>query len=187
MTHSKLRASRYVAFRLQVLMAWCAMSLFTFAASAPNLKLKDLRGKTQQLASLRGQIVVVNFWATWCAPCQQELPRLSQLAQQWAGKEVQFVAVSIDNRKDQEKIGPTLQRLRVAQTNNFSVWVGSSNYSLRAFGLGDMVPGTVVIDRRGRIVTRITGEARDNDIRSAVNWLLNGGVGSPPPTLVKRL
>ncbi|HUV97726.1 MAG TPA: TlpA disulfide reductase family protein, partial [Acidobacteriaceae bacterium] len=153
---------------------------------APNLKLKDLQGQTQQLSSLRGQIVVVNFWATWCAPCRQELPRLSQLAQQWAGKEVWFVAVSIDNRKDQGKIGPIVQRLRVAQTTNFSVWVGSSDYTLRAFGLGNMVPGTVVINRQGRIVTRIMGEARDDDIRSAVNWLLNGCMGNPPPTLVKR-
>lgn len=157
-----------------------------FAARAPNLDLKDLNGSSQKLSALRGQIVVVNFWATWCAPCQEELPRLAQLAQQWTGKDVRFVAVSIDDPRDQPKIEPMLERLHLAPEGSFAVWIGSSSYALRSFGLGDVVPGTVVIDRDGGIVTRIMGEARDDDIRSAVGWLLDGRAGNPPPNLIKR-
>jgi thiol-disulfide isomerase/thioredoxin len=153
---------------------------------APDLKLKDLQGQTQKLSALRGHIVVVNFWATWCGPCQQELPRLSQLAQDLAGKDVRFIAVSIDDPRDEAKIGPELQRLQIAPGPSFAVWIGSSSYTLAAFGLGNMVPGTVIIDPDGKIVARIMGEARDGDVRTAVDWLLDGRKGNPPPALVKR-
>jgi len=179
-----------VAAGLLVAAACCTITLPAFASRAPELRLKDLAGNAHKLSALRGQIVVVNFWATWCAPCQQELPRLWRLAQEWAGKDVRFVAVSIDEPRDESKIGPMLKRLDVISAADFAVWVGSSPYSLAAFGLGNTVPGTVVIDRDGRVVTRIKGEARDEDIRAAVLWLSNNRngdrEGNPPPALVKR-
>lgn len=164
----------------------CAWSLPGFAERAPGLSLKDLNGNKQKLSNLRGQIVVVNFWATWCGPCQEELPRLARLAQEWAGKDIRFVAVSLDEPKAQAGIVPLLARLQVKPSENFAVWIGSDSYTLRSFGLGEIVPGTVVIDRDGSIVTHIMGEAKDEDIRSAVEWLLNGRSGSPPPSTVKR-
>src|ERR1700757_3691801 len=81
-----------------------------YAKRAPSLELKDLSGHSQKLAALRGQIVVVNFWATWCGPCQEELPRLSKLAQSYSGKNVRFIAVSIDAAKDRAKIQPALEK-----------------------------------------------------------------------------
>jgi thiol-disulfide isomerase/thioredoxin len=180
------RAWRGEALGVAALLVWCALPLLASGRTAPELKLKDLRGQAQRLSALRGQIVVVNFWATWCGPCQEELPRLSKLAADWAGKDVRIVAVSIDARKDQGKIGPELERLHVAPTADFAVWVGSNSDTLADFGLGEIVPGTVVIGRDGKIVTRIMGEAKDDDVRTAVNWLLKDGVGNPPPALVKR-
>src|ERR1700722_4662408 len=94
----------------------CVLVVLTAAAlaeSAPKLSLKDLSGHTQKLSALRGRIVVLNFWATWCEPCQEELPRLSKLSQSYLAKNVQFVAVSIDAPKDAEKIEPLLRRLNV--------------------------------------------------------------------------
>lgn len=157
-----------------------------WAERAPGLNLKDLSGSSQKLSALRGQIVVVNFWATWCGPCQEELPRLARMAQEWEGKDIRFVAVSVDEAKDQAAIEPLLTRLEVKPGANFSVWVGSSTYALRSFGLGEVLPGTVVIDRDGSIVTHIMGEAREEDIRSAVAWLLNGRNGPAPAGMVKR-
>lgn len=171
---------------MAALLVFCALPLFAWGRSAPELKLKDLQGQAQRLSALRGQIVVVNFWATWCGPCQEELPRLSKLAEEWAGKDVRFVAVSIDERKDQAKIGPELERLHVAPRVDFEIWVGSNSDTLASFGLGEIVPGTVVIGRDGKIVTRIMGEAKDDDVRAAVNWLLKDRAGNPPPALVKR-
>jgi peroxiredoxin len=171
---------------------WAALALVVGAvlpalgARAPNLSLKDVNGKREKLSELRGHIVVVNFWATWCGPCQEELPRLRKLAAALESQGVEFVAVSIDAGKDEGKIGPRLEQLQVTPGGNFQVWVGSNEYALRSFGLGGVVPGTVVIDPSGEIVTRIQGEARNGDIESAVEWVVKGRQGAAPPAVVKR-
>jgi len=152
------------------------------AESAPKLSLKGLNGQTQKLSALRGKIVVLNFWATWCEPCQEELPRLSRLAQSYAGKNVQFVAVSIDAAKDRDKIEPLLRRLNA----DLQVWTGADLDTLERFGLGNIVPGTMVIDEKGEVVARVMGEARDEDVRVPLDWLLQGRVSPAPAALVKR-
>jgi thiol-disulfide isomerase/thioredoxin len=163
----------------------CALPMLTAIASAesaPRLSLKDLSGRTQKLSSLRGKVIVLNFWATWCEPCQDELPRLSKLAQSYAGKNVQFVAVSIDAAKDREKIEPLLRRLNV----DLDIWTGADLDTLEKFGLGNVVPGTLVIDEKGQVVTRVMGEARDEDVSSPLDWLIQGRIGPAPPPLLKR-
>ncbi|MBT9332867.1 TlpA family protein disulfide reductase [Acidipila sp. 4G-K13] len=153
-----------------------------FAGKTPNLSLKDLSGQTQKLSSLKGQIVVLNFWATWCGPCQEELPRLSAMAQKYAGKNVHFVAVSIDAPKDRSKIEPLIHKLNV----NLDVWSGADADTLDRFGLGNIVPATIVIDDQGKIVTRIMGEARNEDVSTTVDWLLGGRSGAAPEAKIKR-
>ncbi|HEV2325628.1 MAG TPA: TlpA disulfide reductase family protein [Terracidiphilus sp.] len=174
------------AVLLTALVACCTFPLFASGRRAPDLKLQNLEGQRQKLSALRGHVVVVNFWATWCGPCQEELPRLSEMAQAWAGKGVRFVAVSIDDRKDRAKIGPMLARLHVVPNADFQIWIGSNSDTLADFGLGEIVPGTVIIGPEGDIVARIMGEARKDDIRVPVDWLLNGRAGKAPAALVKR-
>src|SRR5579871_1883640 len=91
------------------------------AKRLPDPAFKSLDGRTHKLSALHGQIVVVNFWATWCGPCQEELPRLKQIAASYAGKPVSFVYISIDAAKDRGKIPSALSRLRV----DFDTWVGA--------------------------------------------------------------
>jgi len=152
------------------------------AKSAPDPAYKTLDGRTQKLSAFRGQVVVVNFWATWCAPCQEELPRLAKLAGDYAGKPVAFVFISIDEPKDRSKIPAALDKLHFSRES----WVGGNTDIMAGFGLGDIVPGTAVLDDRGQIVARIMGEARDEDVRAALDWLLNGKSGPAPPALTKR-
>ena len=166
----------------------CALSLFLLAATplaarrAPDPSLKTLDGQARKLSALRGKIVVVNFWATWCAPCQEELPRLAGMAASYAGKPVEFVLISIDQPKDRAKIPAALDRLHVPQQS----WIGGDTDLMDRFGLGDIVPGTAVLDEQGEIVARIMGEAREDDVRRAVDWLLAGKTGPPAPALTKR-
>lgn len=152
------------------------------ARRAPDPSLKSLGGQTRKLSALRGKIVVVNFWATWCGPCQEELPRLAQIAESYAGKPVEFVLISIDAPKDRSKIPSVLERLHVAHES----WIGGDTDLMDRFGLGNIVPGTAVIDDHGEVVARIMGEAREDDVRRAVDWLLDGKSGPPAPELIKR-
>jgi thiol-disulfide isomerase/thioredoxin len=152
------------------------------AKGIPNPALKDLAGHSQRLSELQGQIVVLSFWATWCAPCREELPRLSKLSEEFAGRKVHFVAVSIDDPKDRAKIEPYLLK----QDIHLDVWVGGNADLLGRFGLGDIVPGTLILDEQGQVITRIMGEAKDDDVRSRLDWLLNGRQGAAPEQKLKR-
>jgi thiol-disulfide isomerase/thioredoxin len=165
------------------LLLLCLASAAPLAARrAPDAPLKGLDGQSHRLSALRGKIVVVNFWATWCAPCQEELPRLAQIAESYAGKPVSFVLISIDEPKDRAKIPAVLERLHVTEES----WVGGDTDLMDRFGLGNIVPGTAVIDEQGEVVVRIMGEAREEDVRKAVDWILNGKSGPATPGLIKR-
>jgi thiol-disulfide isomerase/thioredoxin len=129
-----------------------------------------------------GGVTVVNVFASWCGPCQEELPRLKQIAASYAGKPVSFVYISIDAPKDRAKIPNTLARLNVS----FDSWVNADTDTLGRFGLGEIVPGTLVLDETGEPVARIMGEAREDDVRTPVDWLLGGKTGSAPAALTKR-
>lgn len=152
------------------------------AKRAPDPGFKSLDGQARKLSGLRGQIVVVNFWATWCGPCQEELPRLAQIASSYEGKPVKFVMISIDDPKDRKKIPAVLERLKVPADS----WVGGDTNMMADFGVGNIVPGTAVLDERGEIVARVMGEAREQDVRTAVDWLLGGKTGTAPPAVTKR-
>lgn len=165
------------------LLLLCAATPLALAANkAPDPSFHGLDGQKHKLSSLRGQVVVVNFWATWCGPCQEELPRLDKLAGDYAGKPVQFVLISIDAPKDRAKIPAVLARLNVSRES----WVGADTDTMADFGLGDIVPGTVILDQDGNVVARIMGEARETDVRGAVDWILGGRNGPPPRPLTKR-
>jgi thiol-disulfide isomerase/thioredoxin len=147
-----------------------------------NLQAKDLNGAKQNLSMLRGKIVVLNFWATWCGPCQEEMPRLSGLAQKYSGKDVEFIAVSVDGAKDRPKIQPFLESHRIAM----KVWVGPDAAQLDDFGLGNIVPGTIILNQRGQALFRIMGEASEEDVEAPLDWLIGGSQGPAPKALVKR-
>lgn len=163
-------------------MLWLLASPLAEAKGVPNLVLQDLAGHSQKLSDLRSHIVVLSFWATWCAPCQEELPRLSKLSQEFATSNVRFIAVSIDDAKDRAKIEPYLAK----QDIHLDVWVGGNADVLGRFGLGDIVPGTLIIDEQGQVITRIMGEAREEDVRSRLDWLLHGRQGPAPEQKLKR-
>jgi thiol-disulfide isomerase/thioredoxin len=152
------------------------------AKRAPNLKLKDLAGNTHKISDLRGSIAVINFWATWCAPCRDELPLVSRLSEEYGGKKVRFIALSADGAKDRAKVDQFLSHNHVA----LEIWVGADVDMMESAGLGNVFPATLILDEQGEIVTRVMGEAREEDIRKAVDWLLGGKAGAPPTPSIKR-
>jgi thiol-disulfide isomerase/thioredoxin len=146
------------------------------------MKFKDLTGHTERLRSLRGKIAVVNFWATWCAPCRAELPMLSRLNAEYASRGVEFVEISVDSRKDWSKIAPFVKQ----QHLEMPVWVGADLGTLSRLGFGNVVPATLVLDEKGDMIGRIEGEARPGDVQVYLDWLLGGRRGQAPRKMIKR-
>jgi thiol-disulfide isomerase/thioredoxin len=162
-------------------------SLEAGAKRAPDPAFKSLDGQTRKLSALRGQVLVVNFWATWCGPCQEELPRMARIAESYAarpitGKPVRFVLISIDEQKSRPKIPAVLARLHVSLES----WDDADTDAMDRFGLGDILPGTAILDEKGEVVARIMGEAREEDVRGVVDWLLGARAGPAPPALTRR-
>jgi thiol-disulfide isomerase/thioredoxin len=171
----------------RLLLATVLIAIGTTATSAPakrlpNLVFQDLAGHPQKLSSLRGSIAVLSFWATWCAPCREELPRLAKLSQEYAAQGVRFLAISVDEPKDRLKIEPFLHQ----QNLTLDVWLGADRDALDRFGLGNVVPATLILDPEGEVTGRILGEAQEPDLRRPLDWLLHGRQGPAPAALTKR-
>lgn len=118
---------------------------------APDFTLNDLSGRPVQLSSLRGKVVLVNFWATWCPPCREEIPSMVRMNQAMQGKPFQLLACSIDEGGAKavtdffQKAGVTLPVLLDTDTKV------SKRYGTTG------VPETFVIDTKGVIMKKIVG------------------------------
>jgi len=169
----ELTAALLLVFAIE---AWAA------AKPAPELSLTDQSGQEHSLASYRGKVVVLNFWATWCMPCRHELPMLNKLAQEYAGKDVVFVAASLDEKDTQKQIPRFLEKKKIS----LPVWVGATPDSLDHMDLGKIIPATIILDQQGEVVGRIMGEARRKEIAERLDWVLNGRAGKAPKPVVKH-
>jgi len=108
--------------------------------------LPDLQGQQQPIAQWRGQVLIVNFWATWCPPCLREIPEFMRLQEQYRGRGVQFVGIAIDSRS---KVAEFADRLGI----NYPVLVAELEGISLARQAGNRLGGlpfTVIIDRQGR-------------------------------------
>jgi thiol-disulfide isomerase/thioredoxin len=163
------------------LLLFCLVPM-AHAKRAPNLEFKDLKGNRQKVADLRGSIVVLNFWATWCGPCQDELPMLSALTRAYAGKKIRFIAASANEEKERSKVDAFLAHHDLAM----EVWLGADLDMLDRAQLGNVLPATLILDDQGEVVARIMGQAREQDVKGPIEWLLGGKSGPPPQVVTKR-
>jgi thiol-disulfide isomerase/thioredoxin len=165
--------------RPALLCAAACLALANLHAAEPtgaNLQFHSADGATHTLTELRGHVAVVNFWATWCGPCREEMPRLQKLADAYGSRSVQFIAISLDAPDTQPKIPQVIAKRNL----HIPVWTGADETTLKALDLGELVPATLILDDSGEVIGRIEGEASDKDIRSRVDWLLNGRTGKQP-------
>ena len=121
----------------------------------PEIGLKDLSGKPVTVASLAGKVVVIDFWATWCGPCREELPMLQKLYQKYAAKGFVVVGVSVD--KDVANIKQFLQKMPLS----FPI-VHDSAHAVSGKYAPPKMPSSYVIDRKA-IVRYVHGGYRAED------------------------
>ena len=127
----------------------------------PDFSLESLDGKTVNKRSLKGEVVVLNFWASWCAPCMSEIPDLKAVA---AGKQAKVVAIALDET-GREAVKPFAESHQL----NYTVLFGDQEVFQQFNGVG--IPYTLVLDRSQRIVKIYRGpvsrESLEADLRSA--------------------
>lgn len=122
--------------------------------AVPAVSFTDGEGRPVTLADLRGKVVVLNVWATWCSPCRQEMPSLDRLQAKFDRRDLEVVALSIDRKG----LGPVRKFLDEAGVRNLAPHIDESGRASRDLGLVGL-PGTLVIDREGREIGRLLGGA----------------------------
>ena len=133
-----------------------------------ELTLRDLTGAEQRLSALRGRIVILNFWATYCAPCRTEMPDLAAIQNEYAALGVQVIGASVDPVEDRVKVMQFVRETRL----NFPIWTGATTADMMRFGLGGALPGTVIIGQDGRIVRVISGIVNQTDLKRQLDQML---------------
>jgi peroxiredoxin len=134
---------------------------------APDFTLNQLSGTPASLSQYKGQVVLVNFWATWCGPCQQELPLLDQVYKKYQPAGFTLLGVNVD------KDAPAVRALLERKPLSFPVLLDPANAVSKAYHVDDM-PSSVLIDRKGviRYVHRGYKPGDENEYQDKIRQLL---------------
>lgn len=133
-----------------------------------ELVLTDLFGAQQKLSGLRGRIVILNFWATWCGPCRKEMPDLAAIQNQYAAFGVQVVGATADTMAEVKDVRQFIKDVPV----NFPIWLGATKEQMAEFGLGPALPGTAIIGRDGKIIATFPGVVTQEAIKKQLDKLI---------------
>ena len=132
----------------------------------PDITLADLDGKPTKLASFAGRPLMVNFWATWCAPCRREIPLLNTIRMQRKGQNSEIVGVAVDFKDEVlkfTKTTPIKYPLLMGEEDGLA--------AAEAFGMGMAFPFSVFIDSQNRILTIKIGELHEDEANFAFDRL----------------
>jgi len=140
----------------------------TVAERIYTTRLADLKGETQPLAQWRGRVLVVNFWATWCAPCREEIPGFVRLQERYGARGLTFVGIAIDQP---DKVAEFAREFQI----NYPLLVGGVETLelLREVGnRAGVLPYTLVIDRGGNLVSREPGALKEAKLEGLLQPLI---------------
>jgi len=140
-----------------------AMLLPTLDAPAPELSYFDTAGRRRTLAELHGRVVLLNFWATWCAPCRKEMPMLAKLQREHASDGLVVLYVSLE---EPDVLGPFLS------ANHFDGIQGRLDHAAEYYGAGKFYPLSFLISREGRVIHRWSGRPREDWLTAQVSGQL---------------
>ena len=132
----------------------------------PDITLSDTQGKPTKLASFGGRPLMLNFWATWCAPCRREIPLLNKIRVQRHPQNAEIVGVAVDFREDVLKY---VQKVPLS----YPLLIGEEDglAAAEAFGMGMAFPFSVFVDSQNRILTIKIGELHEDEANFAFDRL----------------
>ena len=117
---------------------------------APDFTMNDPEGKPLQLSSLRGKVVMIDFWASWCGPCRQENPNVVRLYQQYHDKGFEILGVSLDNKKEEWMKAIQTDQLGWLHVSDLQQW---QNSAARLYAV-NAIPQTFLLDKDGKIIAK---------------------------------
>lgn len=138
------------------------------SAALLAVELPDAQGKVQRFDQWRGRVLVVNFWATWCVPCREEMPQFIRAQAAQGAQGLQFVGIAVDQ-------ADKVQRFSDELGVNYPTLIGGLGAMELSRDLGNKLmalPFTIVLDRRGRVVHTQLGPLKDDKLQSIIRPLL---------------
>jgi cytochrome c biogenesis protein CcmG/thiol:disulfide interchange protein DsbE len=176
---STIRSSRALASALAValaLAAGCSKSGHeghaagsgAIGSEAPAFALPDLEGKVVKISDLKGKVVILDFWATWCGPCRQEVPHFAALQSKYRDQGLEIVGLSLDagGAKD---VKPFAEEHGI----NYTMLIANNETAAQYGGITG-IPTTFVIDKNGKIVKRFLGYTDPEVFEETIRPLLTG-------------
>ena len=133
---------------------------------APDFTLNDASGKPVMLSEFRGKVVLLNFWATWCAPCRTEIPWFTEFQKAYGDRDFVVLGVSLDE-DGWKSVKPYMEENRM----NYRVMIGNDDIA-RLYGGVKSLPTTLIIDRSGRIAVTHVGLCNRSEYEAAAKGLV---------------
>ena len=135
-------------------------------ALAPAFDLRDLRGRGKRLDDYKGKVLLINFWATWCAPCLAEMPDLVKLQKVYGFRGLQIIGVTYPPQNP-ARVRQIARRLKL----NYPILFGNDKMA-GDYNVGEVLPTSIVVDREGKIRARILGILEPEEFDEKIRPLL---------------
>jgi thiol-disulfide isomerase/thioredoxin len=145
------------------------------------LRLKTLEGRSVSIQDLKGEVVVLNFWATWCKPCVAEMPVLAKLAERFGKRGLHVIAASVDENATHEELEQFADRL----PKGMDVWTGVTMSDMQRMDV-QALPTTIIIDRQGTLVRVHHGQLGEGYLDPMLDELLGTKPGQKPEQKPER-
>jgi peroxiredoxin len=129
------------------LLCWAPSAAWALGEVAPDFTLRDMDNQSVSLSSFKGKVVLINFWATWCAPCQVEMPHLQKMYTELAGKGFAVLSVSADDARTASLVKPLIKK----NGYTFPVLLDKETTVVAQYNPSKTLPYSVLLDRQGKI------------------------------------
>lgn len=154
----------------------------TAANNAPNFTLRDINGQQVSLSDHLGKVVLVNFWATWCGPCQAEMPHLQTMYTELEEQGFVVLSISADNARDASKVKPLVKRNRYT----FPVLLDKDSSVLNQYNPESVLPYNVLIGKDGNVIWQKASYAPGEEVELRAKVVEALAVGTTPAAPEKQ-